>query len=290
MTNDRRDVGLIGIGLLGTAMATRFIAAGRNVLGFDVDARRREALEQLGGYSVENVSEVFQRRKTLVLSLPNSDIAREVLEAARQEFTAGLTILDTTTGDPQAMAHLGSWLAEHQVDYFDATIAGSSRQAAEGDVVGMVGGPGSLLAKCEEVLGDFCKQIFHLGDWGAGARMKLVVNLVLGLNRAVLAEGLTLAQAMGVDAQQALEVLSAGVAYSRVMDTKGPKMIRRDFSVEARVVQHLKDVRLMLATADEQSTSLPLSQLHEQLLAKLAAAGFGDVDNSAIIEAFQTPA
>ncbi len=288
MTDDSRDVGLIGVGLLGTAMAKRFIAAGRSVLGYDVDVLRREALEQLGGHVAENTAEVFQQRTIVVLSLPTSEIAREVLEAASDAFTARLTIIDTTTGDPQAMASLGRWLSQFDVDYLDATIAGSSRQAAEGDVVGMVGGPELLLTKCEGVLGDFCKQVFHLGDWGAGARMKLVVNLVLGLNRAVLAEGLTLAHTLGVDAERALEVLRAGVAYSRVMDNKGPKMIQRDFSVEARLAQHLKDVRLMLAAAGEQGTSLPLSQLHEQLLAKLADAGFADVDNSAIIEAFQS--
>ena len=287
MTEDHR-VGLIGVGLLGTAMAQRFVAAGRDVLGFDVDASRRDALQGLGGTPTTSPAEVIEQRDIIFLSLPTSDIAREVLEAVSNSFRPGQVIVDTTTGDPQTMASLGKWMAEQKVDYLDATIAGSSRQAAEGQVVGMVGGPESALKRCEFLLNDFCKQVFHLGEWGAGARMKLVLNLVLGLNRAVLAEGLSFAEALGMDASRALEVLRASVAYSGVMDTKGPKMIQRDFSVEARLAQHHKDVRLMLAAAAKAGAKLPLSQVHEQLLATLATTGLADVDNSAIIEAFRT--
>lgn len=287
MSDREGEVGLIGIGLLGTAMANRLIAAGRDVLGYDVDASRRTALEQLGGRSAATADEVFQQRSIVILSLPTSDIAREVLDASSSYFATGQLIVDTTTGDPQAMASLGQWLAQREVAYLDATIAGSSKQAAAGDVVGMVGGPESALARCEPLLKDFCRQVFHLGDWGAGARMKLVVNLVLGLNRAVLAEGLTLANALDIDLTKTLEVLRAGVAYSKVMDTKGEKMIHRDFTVEARLAQHLKDVRLMLQASGDAGIQLPLSQLHEGLLAQLANSGFADVDNSAIIEAFQ---
>lgn len=287
MRDGEQEIGVIGIGLLGTAMASQLIAAGRNVLGFDIDNSRRTALENLGGHRATTVDQVFQQRAVIILSLPTSDIAREVLEAAGPSLRASQLLIDTTTGEPQAMADLGTWLAGRDVSYLDATIAGSSKQAAEGDVVGMVGGPETALARAEPLLRDFCRQVFHLGDWGAGARMKLVVNLVLGLNRAVLAEGLTLANTLGIDPTKTLEVLRAGVSYSKVMDTKGEKMIQRDFTVEARLAQHLKDVRLILEAAGDAGIQIPLSQLHEALLAKLANAGFADVDNSAIIEAFQ---
>jgi 3-hydroxyisobutyrate dehydrogenase-like beta-hydroxyacid dehydrogenase len=116
--------------------------------------------------------------------------------------------------------------------------------------------------------------------------MKLVVNLVLGLNRAVLAEGLSFAKSIGVGPRQALEVLKAGPAFSRVMETKGEKMLSQDFSPQARLAQHHKDVKLMLDEAARTNLELPLSTLHEELLARLVAAGDGDLDNSAIIKAF----
>jgi 3-hydroxyisobutyrate dehydrogenase-like beta-hydroxyacid dehydrogenase len=113
--------------------------------------------------------------------------------------------------------------------------------------------------------------------------MKLVSNLVLGLNRAALAEALVYALGIGVDPASALEVLRGSMAYSRVMDVKGQKMLDEDFTVQARLSQHLKDVRLILASG----VTLPLSETHCQLLEQAEAMGLGEVDNSAIIKAIQ---
>jgi 3-hydroxyisobutyrate dehydrogenase-like beta-hydroxyacid dehydrogenase len=117
--------------------------------------------------------------------------------------------------------------------------------------------------------------------------MKLVVNLILGLNRAVLAEGLSLAEALGLDPQRVLEILRASAAYSKVMDTKGQKMLTRDYEPQARLSQHLKDVRLILETGGRTGAALPLSLLHRELLERAEAAGLGDADNSAVIEVFR---
>jgi 3-hydroxyisobutyrate dehydrogenase-like beta-hydroxyacid dehydrogenase len=116
--------------------------------------------------------------------------------------------------------------------------------------------------------------------------MKLVVNLVLGLNRAVLAEGLSLARACGLDLPETLRVLRAGAAYSRVMDSKGPKMIAGEFQPQARLSQHLKDVRLILAEAERAGALVPLSRLHRDLLEAVEAGGWGEEDNAAVIRAF----
>ena len=117
-------------------------------------------------------------------------------------------------------------------------------------------------------------------------RMKLVTNLVLGLNRAALAEGLVFAQAIGLDADAALQVLMNSMAYSRTMDTKGRKMVEGDFRTQARLAQHLKDIRLILAAAAAVERDLPLTEVHRQLLESAEAAGFGDADNSAVIRAY----
>ncbi|MEO1996237.1 MAG: NAD-binding protein, partial [Planctomycetaceae bacterium] len=109
-----------------------------------------------------------------------------------------------------------------------------------------------------------------------------------GLNRAVLAEGLEFAHAQGLNRSTALEVLQAGPAASQVMDTKGEKMIRSDFAPQARLSQHLKDVRLIQAEGDLCGARLTLTDHHEQLLSALEARGLGQLDNSAVIEAFRT--
>ncbi|MGI8981066.1 MAG: NAD(P)-dependent oxidoreductase [Pirellulaceae bacterium] len=279
-------IGIIGLGLVGSALAERFLTAGYDVHGYDSLAAQNEALSRLGGRPQRSAAEVAQFCQTILLSLPNSDIAAAVVEEVKP-LLPGKTILDTTTGQPETMASMGQQLADIGCDYLDATIAGSSSQVRSGDVVVMLGGTEAAAAKCERLLAAFSKQWFHLGSWGSGARMKLVVNLALGLNRAVLAEGLSFAKSMGVEPRQALEVLMAGPAFSRVMETKGEKMLARDFTPQARLSQHHKDVKLILEEAAHVNLELPLSALHEGLLARLVAAGDGDLDNSAIIKTFE---
>lgn len=279
-------VGIVGLGLLGSALAERFLAAGFRVAGFDLDPKRRAALMDLGGDAKESLAEVARFGRRLVLSLPNSDVVAAVLDEIADDLSPQTIVVDTTTGDPQQMANFGARLAERQITYLDATVAGSSRQARAGDVVVMVGGEQHAYSTCADLFASFARETFHVGPCGSGARMKLVVNLVLGLNRAVLAEGLAFAEASGLDGTTALEILKAGPAYSRAMDAKGDKMLARDFAPEARLSQHLKDVRLILDAGRQCDVHLPLSELHVQLLEQLESKGFGQEDNSAIIRSF----
>ena len=115
--------------------------------------------------------------------------------------------------------------------------------------------------------------------------MKLVSNLVLGLNRAALAEGLAFAETLGLDQHGVLSVLQASAAYSRQMDTKGLKMIARNFVAQAKLSQHLKDVRLILEAAASHGLKLQLTDAHRQLLERAEAMDLGELDNSAIIQA-----
>jgi 3-hydroxyisobutyrate dehydrogenase-like beta-hydroxyacid dehydrogenase len=178
-------------------------------------------------------------------------------------------------------------LAGRGVPYLDATVAGSSEQVRAGEAVVLLGGDRAAGAACVDLFACFAREWFHLGPWGSGARMKLVVNLVLGLHRAALAEGLAFARACGLDLPETLRVLRAGPARSQVMDTKGRKMIEGDFTPQARLSQHLKDVRLILAEAGRVGARVPLSLLHAELLGRLEAAGWGEEDNAAVFRAFQ---
>jgi 3-hydroxyisobutyrate dehydrogenase-like beta-hydroxyacid dehydrogenase len=148
------------------------------------------------------------------------------------------------------------------------------------------GGPVEEFRRAEPLFRLIAKKWFHVGPWGSGARTKLVVNLVLGLNRAVLAEGLAFARRCGLELPAVLDVLRSGAAYSAVMDAKGDKMIAAEFVPEAKLAQHLKDVRLILAAGSKAGAVLPLSGVHERLLADVADRGFGECDNSSVIRAF----
>jgi 3-hydroxyisobutyrate dehydrogenase-like beta-hydroxyacid dehydrogenase len=283
-------VGLIGLGLLGTALAERLLRAGLPVVGYDRAPDRCAALAALGGRPAGSAGEVARAAPRVVLCLPTSDVVEEVLAAAAGDLRPGQVVADATTGDPDRTAALGARLAAAGVRYLDTTVVGSSEQVRAGDVVVLVGGERAAADACADLFAAVAREWFYLGPGGAAARMKLAVNLVLGLNRAALAEGLAFAKAVGIDPGEALRVLRAGAAYSRVMDAKGPKMVAGDFRPQAKLAQHLKDVRLILESAARAGAAVPLSAVHRELLERLVAAGLGDADNAAIIRAFDAAA
>lgn len=283
---ERPSVGLIGVGLLGLAVARRLMGAGYTVLGWDISEARLDALQAWNGKRAGALGDVFELTQRIVLSLPDSTVVRAVLDGA--PLTAGQIIIDTTTGDPLATEMIAQELESLGVSYLDATILGSSELVADGEAVALVGATDEGLARSRDILAAIVQEFFHLGLPGGGAKMKLVANLVLGLHRAVLAEGLALASAYGMDLVRVLEVLKVGATYSRVMDAKGAKMISRDFQPQARLRQHLKDVGLIRKEAERLAAIVPLSDLHQRLLSNLVERGYGDEDNSAIVRAFDS--
>jgi 3-hydroxyisobutyrate dehydrogenase-like beta-hydroxyacid dehydrogenase len=279
MTNS--PIGLVGVGLLGQALAERMLAAGYAIVAYDLNPERLKVLE-----AANSIHDVAMRCQTIVFCLPDSHVVASVVEQLGDPLRKGTLLIDATTGDPDDSVALAARLRDRGIGYVDATIAGSSEQVRRGEAVVLIGGEATDVASAERVLSTWSGERFHLGANGSGARMKLVVNLVLGLNRAVLAEGLALAEASGIGAAAALRVLRATPAHSSVMDTKGPKMITRDFAPQARLSQHLKDVGLICDLARRHGASVPLSEAHQRLLEEAVAMGLGDADNSAVLGVF----
>lgn len=288
MTRTATDsLGIVGLGLLGSALAERALSAGLHVLGYDLAEDCRRHFEKLGGQSLMSAREVAASCRRMMLVLPHDGIAREVLASIESALSPGTVILDATTGDADAMTEIAQTLAQRGISYLDTTISGSSAQAREGEALFMVGGSQAAFNQCQDLFRVLANRTIHTGPCGSGAKMKLVTNLVLGLNRAALAEGLILASALKLEPEDALLVLRASMGYSRIMDTKGEKMIHGDFKPQARLSQHLKDVRLMLAAAARAGQRLPLTEVHRSLLERAEQMGLGELDNSAVILAIE---
>lgn len=283
----RALIGLIGLGLIGSAVAERLVACGHVVIGFDLCEKARAHFRQLGGVCAESAKEVAKAMDVVWLALPNDAVTGDVLQDISADLHSGQIIADLGTGDPRTAESLAAKLSDRGVLFLDATISGSSAQVRRGDVLVMVGGEESAFGVTQRLFESFAWQVRHVGPSGRGAWMKLVSNLVLGLNRAALAEGLAFAESVGLDPAETLSVLRDSMAYSRIMDTKGPKMVGNDFAPEARLSQHLKDVRLIREAAAQVGQSLPLSDEHHRLLEFAESLGLGGLDNSAIIEALR---
>ena len=280
-------LGLIGLGLVGTALCQRFVRSGWTVYGFDIEGEAIDRARRFGAHIADSPADVAYRARSTVLSLPNSDVVQSVVEEA-EGMIEGLRsedlLIDTTTADPLSTVALAERLAQRGVRFVDATILGSSQQVLEGEAVVMAGGAVDDVRDSADVLNAFARQTFHMGTHGKGAEAKLVVNLVLGLNRLVLAEGLVLGEQAGIEPNALLSVLRAGAAYSRAMDHKGQKMIECEFTPQGRLAQHAKDVELMRALAARCGAALPLSSVHAQVLQRAMAEDMGDLDNAAVVQ------
>ncbi|MEI7939800.1 MAG: NAD(P)-dependent oxidoreductase [Verrucomicrobiota bacterium] len=278
---NKETIGVIGLGLMGTALTERLLGHGYPVVVWNRTREKAAPLLGRGAVWSDNPLASCQRA---ILSLYNTEAVEQVLGQMQGGLHDGLIILDTTTGEPTQTAALGARLATQGVRYLDAPISGSSEQTRRGEATVIVGGDRQAFEACADLWPVMGAKVFHVGVCGSAAKMKLISNLVLGLNRAALAEGLAFAEGIGVPPAAALEVMAGSNAYSRAMDAKGRKMVEHDFTVQARLSQHLKDVRLMIEAAEAVGMKLPLTDMHRRLMEQAEAAGLGDLDNSAIIE------
>jgi 3-hydroxyisobutyrate dehydrogenase-like beta-hydroxyacid dehydrogenase len=285
--HEPRPVGLIGVGLLGRALAHRLRAAGFEVVGFDVDAAKSAKLAELGGRPVGSVADLARRCDPIVLAVFSTDQVEAVVEGQLLPALgegSGKVVLCASTCDPDRIAALGWRVAPRGLRLLETPVSGASGQVSRGEGVGLIGGDPQVASAVEPVLRAMFPTYFHIGKVGDGGRAKLAVNLILGLNRLAMAEGLTFAERLGLEPAAFLEVARRSAAYSQVMDVKGAKMTRGEFTPEGRVTQHLKDVHLMLEQAERAKQRLPLLEIHADVLEACVRQGEGDLDNSAVIK------
>src|ERR1700680_2497085 len=271
MAPNKQPVGVIGLGLMGEVYARRLVAAGFTVIGFDVDPAKSARLANLGAQA-GTLPDIAQKCDPIVVAVFNTDQVEDVVEHALIPAASGKIVLVTSTCDPDRIAALGARVGD-RLRFLETPVSGTSEQVRQGDGVGLIGGEPKIAADAAPVLDALFAKSFHIGKIGDGGRAKLAVNLILGLNRLALAEGLVFAERLRLDPAGFLEVARGSASYSQVMDVKGAKMVRGDFAPEGRVTQHLKDVHLMLEQAKRVRQKLPLLAVHADVLEALVRAG-----------------
>src|SRR4051812_29794350 len=280
----QQTVGVIGLGLMGEVLAGRLMAAGFGVTGHDIDPAKNARLAARGGTAVASPAEVASCG-VIALAVFSTDQVEEVVEnELLPAVAAGTVVLCTSTCDPDRIAALGNRLAGGKLRFLETPVSGTSEQVRQGAGVGLIGGDPKTAEDVASVLDALFPRRFHIGKIGDGGRAKLAVNLILGLNRMALAEGLTFAERMGLDPRAFLAVAKDAACYSQVMETKGEKMLARDFAPEGRVKQTLKDVHMMLDQGEKLGQELPMLKVHRDVLEACVRAGEAESDNSVIVE------
>lgn len=279
-------VGIVGLGLVGQALAGRLIAAGLQVLGFDLRPEASDALAAAGGQVAASVQVVGAQADCVVLAVFDTQDVLSVLERPDGLLAPGhqvRTVLDCSTGTPELLQALAARLKARGIDFIEAPLSGSSQQIAAGEATMLLGGQEEAVGRCASLLQALSARRIHVGPAGMAASAKLATNLVLGLNRAVLAEGMVFAQSLGIAPDKFLALVLATPARSAAAEVKGPLMVSGNFEPQSRIRQHLKDVDLMLGSAAAAGQALPLSETHARLMRDAIEAGDGELDNAAIV-------
>jgi len=282
----RHSVGLAGIGLMGSAVAHRLLGAGFDVLGYDVDPAKVAELVRLGGRAATDVGALARDTDVVVLCVFDTQQTEDVVENHLAPALTGgrrLTVLATSTCDPDRIEALAGRVADHGIRLVDAPVSGSSKKVQEGGGVSLVGGDPAAIASAAQVLEAIFPERYLVGRVGNGGRAKLAINLIAGLNRLVVAEGLVFAERMGLEPKEFLEIAKKAASYSSAMEEKGRKMVVADFAPLGRARQTLKDVKLMLEQGERLGQQLPLATLAADVLESCVRHGEGDLDNSVII-------
>ena len=287
---ETRSVGIVGVGLLGSAVAGVLVRAGYQVVGYDVVPEQLAALAGQGGRPAGSPAEVGKLARVVFTILPTLASVEQaivgpggVLEGAG----ADTTIIQMSTISPNLATRMEAATRARAAAFLDAPVSGTSSMVARRDCVVTVGGNREAFERCLPVLEVLAKRVFHVGSCGMGSYLKLVTNLIMGLNGMVLAEVLTLARGAGLDPTQTLEILRHGAAASKILDVRGPLMIERRFDPLMKIDLFLKDIRLMLDAGQELHVPLPLTGMMQQLYTAACAGGQAKEDLSGIVRLYE---
>jgi 3-hydroxyisobutyrate dehydrogenase-like beta-hydroxyacid dehydrogenase len=287
---ERETVGVVGVGLLGSAVSSVLLKAGHPIVGYDVVTAKVAALEALGGRGARSAAEVARSARAVFTVLPTLEAVEEAI-TGRDGVLAGASretvVIQMSTISPDLAVRMEAAARARGAGFLDAPVSGTSGMVARRDCVVTVGGERSAYEACRGILEALAKRVFHVGACGMGSTLKLVTNLVMGLNGVVLAEGLTLARRAGLDPAQTLEILSHGAAASKILEVRGPLMVEGRFDPLMKVDLFLKDIRLMIEAAQALHVPVPLAATMQQLYTAALAGGQAKDDLAGIVKLYE---
>ncbi len=284
-------VGVIGLGRMGSQMAARLLDAEFDVVGFDIQEEPVRRVKEQGGVGAVSPGEVAEKSRVIVTSLPSPAIIEEVFcgdEGLLAGATGELTVLETSTSNPDTTTALADVAAEEGVQVVDGPVSGGPESARAGTLTVMLGAEnGDLDAATESVVDSLGESVYYLGPVGAGHTTKLVNNVMTNGNRVLAMEAMTLGATQGVDLEQLYEVVSHSSGSSNQFEKRMPRVLNRTFDKGYAVDLARKDVKLALELANERTYPMMITSLVHELLTEASANGYGDEDPSAVVKLFE---
>jgi 2-hydroxy-3-oxopropionate reductase len=268
-------VGFIGLGIMGGHMA-RHVSDKFEVTVYDIDADK--VAQQKKATQARSVQQVGQSANVVLLSLPSSEIVKEVVcgaEGLIHVMQKGSAVIDTSTTEPTVSRVIAASLAQKGIDFLDAPVSGGEGGARDAALAFMVGGDPAVFDKYTPVLQVMAKSIVRVGDIGSGGVAKLVNNMIVGATFSIIAEGFALAMKNGIDPQVLYEAIKDGWAGSMVLNVAAPGIIEQNYTPGGTIDILFKDIGYALSLARSQNVPVPITAMADEIFKTARASGRG---------------
>ena len=281
-----KNIGFIGLGIMGKPMAKNLLKAGYALTVYDVIPAPVQELVQLGAAQGASPKDVAAKCTTIILMLPNSPEVKQVVagkEGVLEGVAAGSVVIDMSSISPVVSKEVGGMLAAKGAKFLDAPVSGGEPKAIDGSLSIMVGGEESVFEECKSLLGFMGKAVVRVGDIGSGNITKLANQIIVALNIAAMSEALVLGTKAGVDPELIYNAIRGGLAGSTVLDAKALRVMDNNFEPGFKIDLHVKDLSNALDTAHQIGVPLPLTASVMEILKSLQVDGKGQKDHSGIL-------
>jgi L-threonate 2-dehydrogenase len=280
-----KTVGIVGLGIMGSAIARNLIDRGWRVIGFDIDAARRAELALADVTITDSVGQIARDAPIIMTSLPGPAAAEDVARSIANSGQSARIVVELSTLAIADKLGFEAILKQAGHIALDCPLSGTGAQAKNRDLVVYASGNSDAIARCAGLFSDFAKQSADLGRYGNGSRMKFVANHLVAIHNVAAAEAMILAERAGLDPKMVVEMIGPGAGGSRMFQMRAPMMVEGVYEpATMKVSTWKKDMAIIAEFADDIGCATPLFTLTQPVYTQAMAMGLGDRDTAAVFE------
>jgi L-threonate 2-dehydrogenase len=280
-----RTVGIVGLGIMGGAIARNLVDRGWRVIGFDIAAARRAELARANVTIAGDVGQVVRDAPIIMTSLPSPAALEEVAQEIANSGQPPRIVVELSTLSIVDKLRIEAILKKAGHIALDCPLSGTGAQAKNRDLVVYASGDNDAIARCTDLFSDFAKQSAALGKFGNGSRMKFIANHLVAIHNVATAEAMILAERAGLDPKTVVEMVGPGAGGSRMFQMRAPMMVKGAYEpATMKVSTWEKDMAIIAEFANDVGCATPLFTLTRPVYAEAMAMGLGDQDTAAVFE------
>ena len=287
---DKEKIGWIGLGKMGVPMAQNLIKKGYSVAAYNRTREKGKVLSDMGATIVDSPKAAASGAGVIISMISDDAVLEAISYGPNGTFEGagpGTIFIDMSTVSPASSGRVAEAAKKKQIAYLRAPVSGSTALATAGNLTIFASGPKEAYDKCVDIFGCMGQKVFHVGTGDEARYLKLVMNMMVGLTSAMVAEALTFGEAGGMNWEQMIDIINASVVASPLIGYKSGLLKSRNYAPMFTVLQMAKDFDIMLEGGKTSNVAMPITALVRQLYGTLIAKGKGEQDFFSLVTVFE---